>query len=449
MALNSYNTRIIVHVILIAATGFVFFWSVTRQDMLITAITLGLAWILQILYLLHYIHRFQRDIRSFIEAFRNQDTSLLFKISRKNKYLKSLYERFNEIIRDFRLVRIEKEIEHYFFQETIQHVGSGLLAFNPAGDILLLNKAFLDMLNLDKIDNLSDLDRSFPELSDRLKTFRAGNQYMLKLLIGSELKYISINSSGIKLKDETVVLVALQDISREIDKSEVEAWQKLIRVLTHEIMNTVSPINLLSESLISIFEDNGRRKPAQMIDDQNVENALLGLHAILKRSAGLAKFVETYRSLTRLDNPSIEVFQVQHLFSSIKTLLAEDIKKRKVDLSISVTPKELTLAADEKLVEQVLINLVRNSLEALEETSQPSLAIRAFKNDNSVSVSVSDNGKGIPSEILESIFIPFFTTKKDGSGIGLSLSRQIMQMHNGSVKVKSEQGKGSTFTLEF
>jgi nitrogen fixation/metabolism regulation signal transduction histidine kinase len=374
---------------------------------------------------------------------------LFFNISRNNKYFKGLYNNFNEIIKNFRLVRIEKEIEHHFFKETVEHVGSGLLAYDDQGDIRLINKAALNLLNLERLSNINNLDVSYPDLSDTLITIMTDGQHFLKLPVGNEPKHISVRVSEIKLGDDRIKLLALQDISREIDKSEVEAWQKLIRVLTHEIMNTVSPINLLSGSLINIFEENGKRKPLAVIDDQSIENALLGLHTILKRSSGLAKFIETYRNLTKIPEPSIAIFKVNHIFNPIRTLLVEDLRKADIELSISITPPDLTLIADEKLVEQVLINLIKNSMEALENVDKSSIFLNAFKNKGSVCITVTDNGKGIPSEILENIFVPFFSTKKNGSGVGLSISRQIMQMHNGTIKLKSESGKGTVFTLEF
>lgn len=449
MVFNRFNISILIQILLIAITNLAFIWTLQREYMLITSSTLGFIWIGQILYLFYYINRIHRDLQHFIEAFKNQDTSLVFNINRNNKYYKGLYNNFNEVIKNFRLVRIEKEIEHHFFKETVEHVGSGLLVYDDQGDIRLVNKAALKLLNLDRLNHIINLNVSYPGLSDTLKTIRADDQYFLKLPIGNELKHISVKVSEIKLGDDRIKLLALQDISREIDKSEVEAWQKLIRVLTHEIMNTVSPINLLSESLINIFEENGKKKPLAVIDDQSIENALLGLHTILKRSSGLAKFIETYRNLTKIPEPSFAAFKVSHILNPIRTLLFEDLRKADIELSISITPPDLTLIADEKLIEQVLINLIKNSMEALENVEKSSISLNAFKNKGSVCITVTDNGKGITSEILENIFVPFFTTKKNGSGIGLSISRQIMQMHNGTIKLKSELGKGTVSSLEF
>jgi len=449
MVFNRFNISILIQILLIAITSLAFIWTIHREYMLITSTTLGLVWIGQILYLFFYINRIHRDLQRFIEAFKNQDTSLFFNISSSNKYYKGLYYNFNEIIKNFRLVRIEKEIEHHFFKATLEHVGSGLLAYDDQGDIRLINKAALNLLNLEWLNNISNLDTSYPDLSVTLKTIRADGQHFLKLQVGNEPKHISVRVSEIKLGDDRIRLLALQDISREIDKSEVEAWQKLIRVLTHEIMNTVSPINLLSGSLINIFEENGKKKPLAVIDDQSIENVLLGLHTILKRSSGLAKFIETYLNLTKIPEPSIAIFKVSHMLNLIRTLLKEDLRKAGIEFAISITPPNLTLAADEKLVEQVLINLIKNSVEALENVEKSSISVNAFKNEGSVCITVEDNGKGIPSEVLENIFVPFFTTKKNGSGIGLSISRQIMQLHNGTIKLKSEPGKGTVFSLEF
>jgi len=449
MVLNRFNMGILTQIILISLTGFAFLWSTHQEYMLFTSSFLVLIWVLQILYLLHYLKRFSRDMQRFIEAFRNQDASLMFNISKSNNYFIRLYNHLNDILQNFRLIRLEKEVEYHFFKEVVNHVDSGLIAFDKKGEIRLINKVALKMLCLESFHNINELDQTNPELSNILLTLKAGNQQVIKSLYKTELKQISIRVSETKLMEDDIKLIALHDITREINKSEVEAWQKLLRILSHEIMNSVSPINLLSESLIDIFEEKGKRKPLTVIDDQSIDSALLGLHTILKRSTGLTNFIETYQNLAKLPALNLIIFELKHLINHIKTLLDEDMRRAGIEIFISIIPSDLTILADEKLIEQVLINLVKNAKEALDETYKPIISIEANLQYGSVIIRVSDNGKGMPAEILDNIFVPFFTTKKNGSGIGLSLSRQIMQMHKGTIRVQSEVGKGSVFTLSF
>jgi len=228
----------------------------------------------------------------------------------------------------------------------------------------------------------------------------------------------------------------------------MDAWQKLIRVLTHEIMNSVSPVTLLSRSLIERFEEDGKSKSPDELTDSEIENLLKGLKTINMRSRGLAKFVEEYRNLTQLSNPNYSIVEVNNLFDEIETLFREEMRLKKIKFEFS-SPYGLELSADKELLEQVIINLIRNSIQATKTVKSPEIKLTSMQDDNHILIKVTDNGIGIPEDQLESIFIPFFTTKKDGSGIGLSLSRQIMRLHNGTISVESTQNKGTAFTLQF
>jgi nitrogen fixation/metabolism regulation signal transduction histidine kinase len=244
-------------------------------------------------------------------------------------------------------------------------------------------------------------------------------------------------------------LISLQNITSEIDRSEVDAWQKLIRVLTHEIMNSVSPIKLLSGSLIEMFEENNTIKPINELDNKTIEDSVLGLKTIRKRSDGLSNFVETYKNLTQIPKVKISEIKINQLFEHLNTLLKDDLNAKNIGFIINCNPSNLVLNADEKLVEQVLINLIKNASEALKNIEHPIINLNAETSNDLVHIIVSDNGPGISSDIAENIFIPFFTTKEKGSGIGLSLSRQIMHLHNGSISVKSEPNIETVFTLQF
>jgi signal transduction histidine kinase len=216
-------------------------------------------------------------------------------------------------------------------------------------------------------------------------------------------------------------------------------------VLTHEIINSVSPITLLSSTLVKMFEKDGKPKQLGELEQSEIVNALSGLQAISKRSNGLSRFVESYKSLTKIPEPEFAEIGVKELFGQIILLMKKGFSSSTVELSTRVIPDDLTIIADEKMIEQVLINLIKNAMEAGDGKLKILLAARAEK--GTVKIEVSDNGPGISMEVIDNIFVPFYTTKKDGSGIGLSLSRQIIRKHGGNLEVISKEGEGATFVF--
>jgi len=271
----------------------------------------------------------------------------------------------------------------------------------------------------------------------------------LKLTIDNNIVQLSIKAANFKIKNRNIKLISLQNIKTEIDQSEVDAWQKLIRVLTHEIMNSVSPIKLLSSSLIDMFEENNEIKTIDEITNTTIQDSVFGLKTIRKRSSGLSNFVENYKSLTQISKANFSDFKICELFKQINTLLKSELEQKSIQFDLNCQPQDLIIHADEKLIEQVLINLIKNASEALKNSTNPIIKIEAEFINEFVQIKVSDNGPGISSELQDNIFIPFYTTKEKGSGIGLSLSRQIMNLHGGNISVKSEPDNGTAFTLIF
>lgn len=450
MVFSRFKINIVIQVILIALTTAAFFWSIQQEYMLVTSSSLVILWIAQIAYLIWYVQKLTRDIRKLITALKYDDISIGFeKEKRLDPSFNQLYNDLHEIINNISRVRSEKETEHQYFQNTIKHIGIGILGFDENGKIEICNKAALELLNRPVISKIDDVNKTLPELAETFKNLRPGATKLIKMVINNEIFQLSVKAANFKIKTKSIKLLSIQNIKSEIDQSEVEAWQKLIRVLTHEIMNSVSPINLLSGSLIKMFQTDNQIKTSEQLDSTTIENAVLGLKTIRKRSAGLSNFVETYKSLTQIPKPSFSTISVADLFEHLKTLFNDDLKQKEIDFNVSIHPNDLTFNADEKLIEQVLINLIKNAVEVLENIKKPKITIEANQVNESVNFKVKDNGPGIPSEMMDQIFIPFFTTKEKGSGIGLSLSRQIMHLHGGSISVKSTQGKETVFKLQF
>jgi nitrogen fixation/metabolism regulation signal transduction histidine kinase len=394
------------------------------------------------------MNRIHRDVKKFMDAMRNQDTSQFFNDKKAGRYFVQLYTAFNEIIKDFRLVRIEKEVENQFYREVIWHSASGIMAISEDMQVKLVNHAALEVLGMDRLDHLSDLKRSHPELAEVLEAGDYGGQ-QLKLLANKKMVQLAVKATEMYLAGEKVRIYSLLDISREMDHNEIEAWQKLIRVLHHEITNSVVPLHILATSLFDLFHQGQQRKLAGDLDDETIKRAVLGLKTLVKRSKGLNDFINSYKSFTSIEEPSYSTFQVGELIRRVVSLLEAELEQKGVAVSIQVSPEDLQLKADETLIEQILINLLKNSLYALEGKETPAIDLKAGKSEKRLLLEVSDNGKGIPEELIDTIFTPFFTTRKGGTGIGLSLARQVMLMHNGAIDVSSKAGENTTFSLVF
>jgi signal transduction histidine kinase len=268
--------------------------------------------------------------------------------------------------------------------------------------------------------------------------------------IGNHLQSILVKATELKFESNIIKLVSFQNITNELDKKELDSWQRLIRVLTHEIMNSISPITSLTGVISGYFKkkDNERPIPLENIDRQIVSKTLSGLNTIEETGKGLLDFVEKYRSLTSLPKPNLCRFTIESLFSKCK-LLMESIISENIKITASVNPEDIAIVADYAQIEQTLINLIKNAVEAINGKKNGTIHLNAFNSDEGTFIQVEDDGSGIPGDIIEDIFVPFYTTKKNGSGIGLSLSKQIMQNHYGTISVNSSPDKGSVFTLKF
>ena len=453
MAFNNFYFRIIGYALLMALTSLAFAWSLYQPYMVATSSGLGLLLVMETFALIRHNQKIKKDLQRFIDAVRNQDTSLAFPGQGKDPFMKELHQGFNEIITDFRLVRKEKELEHHFFQNTIHHVGIGLMAFHSNGSVKLQNKALLNLFQVPKFKNLAHLKRCHKDLPDLLYALKNGEESLLKLFIHNEPKNISIRVSDIKLEKKWLRIASFQDISREMNRQEVEAWQKLIRVLRHEIMNSISPIRIMSGNLMKRVSGEEEKLLARNAQSREIVDDLKeGLQTIRKRSTGLSDFVETYRHLTQIPEPRYTQIRVEELFGQVTRLFEKDLLEANIEITRSVIPAHLTLQGDEQMLEQVLINLLKNAREAIEEKAnekqgtemyQGMIELKAYQEDNHTVLSITDNGPGIPEEQIDSIFVPFYTTRERGSGIGLSLSRQLVQVHNGSMQIKSQHGEGA------
>jgi signal transduction histidine kinase len=330
-------------------------------------------------------------------------------------------------------------------------VGIGLIAYQSNGDVELINTAAKRLLGLAQLKNIKSLKSWSPVLVETFLRLKPKEKALVKVEDNNELLQLALYATEFKLRDYTYTLVSIQNIYSELEEKEIDAWQKLIRVLTHEIMNSITPISSLASTINDMikasFELRSLLKERQ---EETLTDICDAAQTIQKRSQGLLHFVDAYRNLTLIQKPNFQIFPIKELFNRLSQLIQTNIKKKNIQFEVKIEPKSLELAADPELIEQALINLLLNALQAVDSQKGPVIQLVARMDSRShILIQVSDNGPGISKENLEKIFIPFFSTKEGGSGIGLSLSRQIMRLHNSSISVQSKPDVETTFTLRF
>ena len=403
-----------------------------------------------IINLVNYLNSTNRKISYFLESVHNEDSTLSFPTNITDQPIREIYQGLNKVNKQIQQLKIENQQREQYFQTLLEHVATGIVTFNTKGFVLHANSAAKKMLGVDVLTHISQLERINRNLFQTIRTIKPFEQKLLSVVNERGTIQLSLKSTSFKVKDDELMLLSVQDIRSELDEKELDSWMKLIRVLMHEIMNSIAPITSLSESLCNFFTIEGRPALPEEMSEATIHNTIRGLNVIKEQGNGLMLFVESYRKLTRLPKPDQKIFRVNDLLNRIRILYASLDNSDQVKLIIGVNPPEMVLYADENLISQVLINLLKNALQANEKNSAGVIQVTAgFNSDHHAEIRVADNGPGIPDEILEQIFVPFFTTRENGSGIGLSLSRQIMRLHGGTLQVRSVPGKETTFSLIF
>lgn len=456
MIYKKFRVKTIVRVLLLSLSVFVFFYVLQNTDYIITLLIIALLVVLQIFSLVSFVERTNRNLVSFLESIRYADFTRTFHVEGLGSSFDDLTKAFNDVITDFQKIRSEKE-EHYFYiQNIIQHIEIAVIAYLPNGNVEMINNAAKKLFQIHSLKNIQNLKVWNKEIVDTLENIAPGENTLIKVHDNNDLLQLAIHATEFKLENRIITLVSIKNIQAELEEQEMQAWQKLIRVLTHEIMNSIAPIaslssttNFLVKELAENLPDNTKNND-ECIDKETIEDVQSALNTIHKRSTGLMHFVETYRNLTRIPKPNFSIFSIKELIDNIFQLLEDEIQQNRIKCTVFIEPETLQLTADEQLIEQVIINLMKNSIHALEKTAEPRIEIKAFVNKrDKIIIQVIDNGQGILKEVQDKIFIPFFTTKASGSGIGLSLSKQILRLHNGTIAIRSEPEVETCFTLTF
>ncbi|QNF32522.1 HAMP domain-containing histidine kinase [Adhaeribacter swui] len=437
--------------ILILVYGAVYYFSERAYPQVIFAgsILVGLVW-----ELARYVTRSNNELAKFIMAVKYRDFSQQFNEKHTNPSLRQLHHAFNQINNTFKQLQFEKEAQYHYLQTILQLIDTGIISYDAAnGEVEWINEAFKRTLGLPYLKNIHSLQKRNEVLYDGIIKLKPNDNQLIKLKINQQPMQLLLSATAFKMQHRDLLLVAFKNVSTAIDETENEAWQKLLRVMTHELMNSVAPISSLADTMRRHLQLNREQYEQEHQLQPNadlLQDLEEGIGIIQNRGEGLLRFAKTYRNLSKVNDLLLTTVYVEELLNSIYTLMNPQLEEKGILLVTEINAIDLTLQADPRLLEQVLINLILNAQRAVIDRPNPTIKLVAGKQENEkIYIEVTDNGSGIPEEIIESIFIPFFTAHKDGSGIGLSLAKQIMHLHKGNIQVKSKEDQGTTFTLQF
>ncbi|MBN1466839.1 GHKL domain-containing protein [candidate division KSB1 bacterium] len=449
MAFN-FRMNVLWRVLLLCGTFYGLIHLVFKTELYATMVVGGMAILYQIYSLIRYVEMTNRKLTTFLQSIKYSDFSQTFDLDHLGTSFRELSHSFNEVINSFQKARSEREEQFRYLQTVVQHIGIGLVIIKSDGTVDMINNAAKKLLGLVQLQQIGQLDKVAEGLAKRITDLTRGAKLILKIHRDEQLLNFLIFVTDFIIGSEKYRLVSIQNIQSELEEKEMEAWQNLIRILTHEIMNSVTPIVSLSGTANAILQSENLKCDEVGACREQLDDITAAVATIENRSKGLLAFVENYRKLTRIPKPDFAIFPAQEIFARVVSLFSAHLQDKNIQLTIDVTPPRLELTADSTLLEQVLINLLKNAIEALEGIESPSIAMKAFLGPvGRPVIHLQDNGPGIEKESIENIFIPFYTTKSSGSGIGLSLSRQIMRLHNGSITVQSVPYKSTIFVLRF
>lgn len=438
--------RVIFIIVLSLFTG----WAVASGKSLRLIILCILVLTISAVNIIAYLNSVNRKIRYFFDSVRNDDSNLSFPVVEKNLTVREIYRSMNNVNRQIQDLKIENRNQEQYFKTLIGHLAIGIITFDRKGFVVHSNASARNLIGAEVLTHLSQIERIDRILYQAISNLKPSERRLVPLRTERGEIQLSLKAAGFSSRDDELMIVSVQDIKNELDEKELESWMKLIRILMHEIMNSITPITSLSESLTGIYTLEGEPVTPDRITTDTISTTIKGLNVIKDQGKGLLAFVESYRQLTRIPEPQKHSFLVSQLFERLGVLFNSMMKSDNISLEFSIADPCLEINADQNLISQVLINLLKNAFEANDGAVNGKIIISASLNqDARPEICVTDNGPGIPPENIDKIFVPFFTTRENGSGIGLSVSRQIMRMHGGSLKVRSVPGKETTFCLCF
>ena len=445
MLFKKFHIQVLIRILLILINCVWFSLEIGKAPNVYTLIVLGSLLALQTWMLVRYVNSSNRELSRIFASLWDQDTSFALAPNDPSGSFNEIAKVINASRQQIQEARIDKEKHYRYLQFILNHTDIGLISFHEDGRVEHFNRAAGALLGFQKqysLESLNELQKGF---AGTLVDMEPGQSKIINVAPRGETTQLLIRMTQLTYEDRPLKLISLQDIRTELDEQELIAWKRLIRVLNHELMNSLTPIRTLTHAIDRSLEKlNPEGKDMQIIEDIR-ENSRL----IAKRSASMTDFVNRYREITRIQKISREKLAVASMLQEVKTLFQKEFSDQGIACSLDVAPPDLEMDGDENMLKQVMINLVKNSLDALKNKKEGSIGLSAIRSDQQLTISVKDNGPGIPSEFMEDIFTPFFSTREDGSGIGLSFSKQIVRLHGGTISIQSESGKGTMVSLRF
>ncbi|QPH39495.1 sensor histidine kinase [Pedobacter endophyticus] len=447
MFYNRFTFRLISRLVIINLLGYLLFYLITNTQLWFTIIGVSLILLGSIISLYYYINEIRSDINRFILAVKTRDHTLNFKNKATKGSFPELYQSFGEILQVHKQIRLEQEAMFQLIKTILEQVPVGVIVVNNTAtakeEIAFFNQAATNLLAVPAYKYWHRLKQHIPDFGSEVEQIAKGGKKFLELKIQEKLTLLSTEVIPLNLYGKDYTIISFQNIKDEIEQKETEAWNRLIGVISHEILNSITPISSLSDTLNSMVTDK------ETLNLDEMEDLKTALQTIKRRSTGLLDFVKDYRLIAELPTPSLESHTIGEILKHIKILMQPFARVKKVLLDVEQTSSKITVKLDLKLIEQVLINLITNSIYAVEDRDNPHISVNYRLENTRVYIDVTDNGKGIEPADLEKIFVPFYTTRKNGSGIGLTISRNIMKMHRGSIEVVSVPNDYTTFSLLF
>lgn len=393
--------------------------------------------------LTQYVNQSNYQLSQFLDSIRYNDFSVSYADQKKGDSFSELSDTYNLLIEKYKSIKAEKEINYQYLNTIVEQVNVGIICISDVGEIKLYNHHAKQLLHKPYLHNSESLEKISPLLYQTIQQLQSGKQQLLSIPIKHQVLKLSVRCAAFKLGKQNLRLFTLQNIQRELEEQEIKSYKKLIRILTHEIMNSVTPIISLSSSMHDFFKDENRQMSEQ--DWQQMQQAF---GAIERRSQGLLNFTETYRNLTRIPEPDLQTVNLNQLIERITTLLEPELNNQDIKLVTKLSEPTIELEADAVQLEQVFINLIKNAIEALHDQKDGIISIDTYQTEkNNCIIQITDNGPGIEPALIDQLFIPFFTTKKEGSGIGLNLSREMIIKHGGRLTVQSIPNQATTLTV--
>jgi len=449
MAFNKYMVRISIRLALIFLAMLALALVIGKQARLFTVVGVSLILLFLVAELYRTISRTNQIVESLLESIRFGDFNKTIQHKAAGLGFEGLADSAQEIIRAIASAKIEKETQYLYLQTLLEHIDTAVLTLDETQEPQLINPLALNILGLyhSRKPSWSEIEKSSPAFARAIETMGESGREMIQLSHTPSGKQLLVLVNTVKIGGEPIRIITFQDIEPEIEQKEMESWQTISRIMAHEIMNSLTPLSSLTETGIMLLEQDGKAKDVSALSQKTIDNLHTALKTISGRNRALTEFIGSYRQLSRLPLPEKENLAISNLLIGLKELYEQPCKSRGISCSVSTGPVKLRVSADEAQLKQVLINLVKNAMEALEGVDLPEIEISVKRILHQVSIEVHNNGPAIPPDILEKIFVPFYSTKPEGSGIGLSLSRQIISNHGGQIGVESHEDKGTTFKV--